>query len=93
MNDFIKSVFRNFERKRFRTFLTVLGIAIGVASVVIISDISQCGANAVTGEMDSLGMSGLMITKSIDDKSISLAEHVGARPSSSATSGRSSRRR
>ena len=74
MSDFFHGVFRDFGRKRFRTALTILGIAIGVASVVIISDISQCGANAVTGEMDSLGMSGLMITKSIDDTSISLAE-------------------
>lgn len=44
--------------------MTILGIAIGVASIVLISDISQCGADAVSGEMDSLGMGGLLISKS-----------------------------
>lgn len=55
-----------------RTMLTVLGIAIGVASVVIIANISQCGTNAVTGEMDSLGLSGLFITKSGKDQNAAL---------------------
>lgn len=62
--DFLKYSFRNLSRKKMRNFLTILGIAIGVASVVVIADISQCGTDAVTGEMDSLGMSGLFITKS-----------------------------
>ncbi len=62
--DFLKYSFRNLSRKKIRNFLTILGIAIGVASVVVIADISQCGTDAVTGEMDSLGMSGLFITKS-----------------------------
>lgn len=64
MGDFFKEAFRNLGRKRLRTFLTTLGIAIGVASVVIIADISQCGTNAVTGELNSLGLSGILITKS-----------------------------
>lgn len=64
MIDYLKSAFQNLGRKCARTALTILGIAIGVASVVIIANISQCGTNAVTGEMDSLGLSGLFITKS-----------------------------
>lgn len=64
MGDCFKCAFRDFGRKQIRTFLTILGIAIGVASVVIIANISQCGTNAVTSEMNSLGLSGLFITKS-----------------------------
>lgn len=62
MIDFVKSAFRNLRRKSVRTALTVLGIAIGVASVIIISNISQCGTSALSQEMDSLGMSGLSVT-------------------------------
>ncbi len=67
MSDYFRCAFRDLGRKQIRTLLTILGIAIGVASVVIISNISQCGTNAVTGEMDSLGLSGLFITKSGKD--------------------------
>ena len=55
-----------------RTLLTIIGIAIGVASVVVIANISQCGTDAVSGEMDSLGLSGLLITKSGQSESASL---------------------
>ncbi|XOQ44444.1 MAG: Macrolide export ATP-binding/permease protein MacB [Clostridium sp.] len=62
MIDYLKSAFRNLGRKSARTFLTVFGIAIGVASVIIIANISQCGANSLNEELDSLGLSGLSIT-------------------------------
>lgn len=68
MTDYFRCAFRNLGRKQLRTLLTIMGIAIGVASVVIIANISQCGTNAVTGEMDSLGLSGLFITKSGKDQ-------------------------
>ena len=68
MGEYFKCAFRNLGRKQLRTILTILGIAIGVASVVVIANISQCGTNAVTGEMDSLGLSGLFITKSGKDQ-------------------------
>jgi putative ABC transport system permease protein len=50
MIDYLKSAFRNLGRKSARTFLTVFGIAIGVASVIIIANISQCGANSLNEE-------------------------------------------
>jgi putative ABC transport system permease protein len=64
MADYFKYAFRNLTRKHVRTLLTIIEIAIGVASVVVIANISQCGTDAVSGEMDSLGLSGLLITKS-----------------------------
>ncbi|MFU0833346.1 MAG: Macrolide export ATP-binding/permease protein MacB [Oscillospiraceae bacterium] len=62
MIDYLKSACRNLGQKSVRTFLTVLGIAIGVSSVIIIANISQCGTNILNNELDSLGLSGLSIT-------------------------------
>ncbi len=75
MVDYIKSAFQNLSRKRVRTTLTILGIAIGVASVIIIGNISQCGTNALSTELDALGLSGLSISSSPDVGSITLNEN------------------
>lgn len=62
MFDLFKSAFHNLGRKRFRTLLTVLGVSIGVSSVVIIGNISEFGTQAVSAELDSLGLNGLSIS-------------------------------
>ncbi len=64
MSDCIKSAFRNLKSKRARTFLTVTGIAVGVASVIVIANISLAGTGAVTAEMDGLGLDGICVTAS-----------------------------
>ena len=83
MTDYFRCAIRNLGRKQVRTFLTILGIAIGVASVVIIANISQSGTSAVTGEMNSLGLSGLFISSSgkdqtaiLDSQDLSMIQHV-----------------
>lgn len=73
MMDYLKSAFRNLGRKRIRTLLTGLGIAIGVSSVIMIANISQCGTDSLNDELDSLGLSGLSITVK-DGKNVSLTE-------------------
>ena len=60
----ISFAWRSLCRKRGRSILTALGIVIGVASVTIIGNISQCGSDALNTEMDSLGLSGLTISAS-----------------------------
>lgn len=57
-----------------RTVLTVAGIAIGVASVVMISNISECGTLAVSAELDSLGLGGLTVSTTLEDDAPALAE-------------------
>ena len=64
MVDSIKSAYRNLKSKRVRTALTITGIAVGVASVIIIANISLSGANAITNEMDGLGLDGICVTAS-----------------------------
>lgn len=75
MIDILKSAFMNLGRKRIRTALTILGISIGVTSVIIIGNISQCGTTALTDELDSLGLSGLSISVSHNVKNVSLTDN------------------
>lgn len=53
---------RNIKRKKFRTVLTIAGIVIGVASVVIISTIGDIGKVVLDKEFSSLGMDSLAIS-------------------------------
>ena len=62
MFDILKSAIKNLGRKKMRSALTMTGIAIGVACVILISSISECGTSAVNTEMDSLGLGGLTIS-------------------------------
>ncbi|MEE0732601.1 MAG: ABC transporter permease [Acutalibacteraceae bacterium] len=64
MPDLISAALKNILRKKGRSALTMSGIAIGVASVIIISCISSCGTLAVNEELDSLGLGGLTISAS-----------------------------
>lgn len=75
MVDYIKSAFQNLRRKRVRTALTILGITIGVGSVIIIGNISQCGTNALNTELDGLGLSGLSVSSSTDAENITLNDN------------------
>ena len=42
---------RNLGRKRFRSFLTIASIAIGVASVVLIGSIGEIGKQTISDEL------------------------------------------
>ena len=66
------SALKGLFRKKGRTFLTLCGIAVGVASVIVINCISQCGSNALTSEIDGLGIGG--ITVSLKKQSAKLSE-------------------
>ncbi|MBE6761055.1 MAG: FtsX-like permease family protein [Ruminococcaceae bacterium] len=52
------------KQQKARTALISLSIAIGVFSVLIISIISDNGVNLINGELDSLGICGVSISKS-----------------------------
>lgn len=70
MNDCIKNALRNIIRKRFRSFLTIIGIAIGVLSVIIISTIGGLGKLSIDRELDSVGLGGLTISASQEVKEV-----------------------
>lgn len=68
MWDLFKNAIRHFRRKRVRSALTVLGIGIGVLSVVLVSMIGQVGKVAIGQELDSMGVGGLYISTSTTAK-------------------------
>jgi ABC-type antimicrobial peptide transport system, permease component len=63
MVDMLHMSVKNLLRQKSRSRFTILGIAIGVASVVVISSISQIGGHAIHTELESLGLvNGLIIS-------------------------------
>lgn len=74
----VKSLFR----KKGRSILTILGVAIGVCSVIIISSIGTFGTTAVNNELDSLGMGGLTIATKKSNVSLSDNELQAVRETS-----------
>lgn len=58
----IKSAFRSVLSNKMRTFLTMLGIIIGISSVIMITSIGQGSQAALTGEFDKLGINMLTIS-------------------------------
>lgn len=60
--DLLKFAFQNLDRKKSRTFLTVLSISIGVASVILISSIGAIGTQTVNQEINSLGIGALTVS-------------------------------
>lgn len=60
--DLMKHCMQNIFRKRLRSLLTILGIGIGVLSVVIISLIGEVGKSTINAELNSMGISGLYLS-------------------------------
>ncbi len=62
MIDLLVVCAKNIRRKKMRSLLTVLSIAIGVGSVVLISSIGNLGRYFISNELSSLGLDGLAIS-------------------------------
>lgn len=66
--DCIKNAIRNIWRKRVRSIMTVMGIGIGVLSVIVIASIGELGKRSINEELDSIGVGGLAI--SVDSQAL-----------------------
>lgn len=62
----IKSAFRSVFSNKMRSVLTMLGIIIGIASVIMITSVGQGGQAAITGEFNKLGVSILNVKVKAD---------------------------
>ncbi len=77
--DTLRISVKNLGRKKSRSTLTILGIAIGVASVVLISSMGEIGKYTVGEELDSLGVGALMLSGNQKMVGSALtAEHLAA---------------
>lgn len=75
MLDLLKGAFQNLARKKSRTMLTVLSIAVGVASVVLISCVGAVGTQEVNNEINSLGIGALTVSaNSLTNGGVELGE-------------------
>lgn len=60
--DYLKNAFFHIRRKKGRALLTILGIAIGVMSVVLISMIGDVGKYTIQNELSSMGVDGVIVS-------------------------------
>lgn len=62
MIELLRCAFLNLFRKKSRTVLTVLSVAVGVASVLLIATVSKIGTNTIEEELNSLGIGALTVS-------------------------------
>ena len=62
MTDIIRSGFRCLFRSKLRSFLTIVGIAVGVMSVVVVSSIGEIGKASINSELSGMGMDSLVVS-------------------------------
>lgn len=62
IEDFLNAI-SNFRRNKTRTFLSLLGIIIGVASVIVIMSMGQSSSQEIEGTFGSSGLDMVSITK------------------------------
>ena len=68
--------FKNIYRKLNKMVFTILGIAIGVASVIVISCISVSGTTAVNSELNNLGLGGFVVSANTEKVDVLTEEDV-----------------
>ena len=59
--DLIKSSIRSLKANKMRAFLTMLGIIIGISSVISMSAIGKGGQKSITGNLQSTGYGNFQI--------------------------------
>jgi ABC-type antimicrobial peptide transport system permease subunit len=55
-------ILRGLFRQKLRFSLTVIGIAVGVCAVVLVSAIGEIGTNEINTRMSGMGMDNLIVT-------------------------------
>ena len=73
----IRTAYRNIKDNRLRSALTILGLVIGIASVIILVGIGNGAANSVKDQVASLGADIVTVSISDSDKGLTEEEVVG----------------
>ena len=61
MFSIFKFSLKGFAHKKARTVLSVLGVAVSSASLMIISGLASVGTQSVNAELDSMGLRGISV--------------------------------
>lgn len=73
----LKMAFRNILYNKMRSFLTMLGIIIGVMAVVMLMSIGQSASSSITGSISSLGANLISISITDEDQEVTLEDLEG----------------
>jgi len=66
----IKEALQSLAANKTRSLLTILGIVIGVASVIALLSIGEGAGNSITGEIESIGTNVIYILDGNDDEDV-----------------------
>lgn len=66
----IKEALQSLAANKTRSLLTILGIVIGVASVIALLSIGEGAGNSITGEIESIGTNVIYILSGNDDEDV-----------------------
>ena len=74
MRSKLRFTFKCLLENKLRFILTVISIAVGVTSVLTVNSVSNFGAEALSEELDSLGMNGLIVSPENDGTTLKKEE-------------------
>ncbi len=87
----IKEALQSLSANKMRSLLTILGIVIGVASVIALLSIGEGAGNSITGEIESIGTNVIYILRGNDAEEVTNPKELTLRDADAlATSGRAS---
>ncbi len=66
----IKEALQSLSANKMRSLLTILGIVIGVASVIALLSIGEGAGNSITGEIESIGTNVIYILNGNDEEDV-----------------------
>ena len=61
INDFLKLAYNSLKRRRLRSFLTIIGIIIGISAIISLISLSQGLENAINEQFEQIGSNRVFI--------------------------------
>ena len=86
ISNHVTNAYESLRSNRLRTFLTILGVTIGIASITIIQSLSAGATKIITDQVDQLGGNVAVIRPGLPDRETQLHNLTAALASSQVTS-------
>jgi putative ABC transport system permease protein len=81
----IKEALQSLSANKLRSLLTILGIVIGVASVIALLSIGEGAGNSITGEIESIGTNVIYVLKGNDEEDVTNPQDLTLRDANALT--------
>ena len=76
--EIVKSALHSLKSNRIRSSLTMLGIIIGISSVIVISMVGKGSQNSITGELVKLADRVITINVQSNNKTLSQRDYINS---------------